>query len=23
YIDTGAVFCGRLTLVQIQGGDHA
>jgi serine/threonine protein phosphatase 1 len=22
YIDTGAVFCG-LTLVQIQGGDHA
>ncbi|EFD1997015.1 metallophosphoesterase [Klebsiella pneumoniae] len=23
YIDTGAVFCGRLTLVQIQGGEHA
>lgn len=23
YIDTGAVFCGRLTLVQIQGGAHA
>ncbi|MDK6831696.1 metallophosphoesterase [Klebsiella pneumoniae] len=23
YIDTGAVFCGRLTLVQIKGGDHA
>jgi serine/threonine protein phosphatase 1 len=23
YIDTGAVFCGRLTLVQVQGGDHA
>ena len=23
YIDTGAVFCGNLTLVQIQGGDHA
>lgn len=23
YIDTGAVFCGRLTLVQIQGDDHA
>lgn len=23
YIDTGAVFCGNLTLVQLQGGDHA
>ncbi|HCF8317217.1 TPA: metallophosphoesterase [Klebsiella pneumoniae] len=23
YIDTGAAFCGRLTLVQIQGGEHA
>ncbi|HCB1389369.1 TPA: metallophosphoesterase [Klebsiella pneumoniae] len=23
YIDTGAVFCDRLTLVQIQGGEHA
>ncbi|EPY4520183.1 serine/threonine-protein phosphatase 1 [Klebsiella pneumoniae] len=23
YIDTGAVFCGRLTLVQIQGGAYA
>lgn len=23
YIDTGAVFCGRLTLVQIQGDEHA
>ncbi|HCD6001649.1 TPA: metallophosphoesterase [Enterobacter hormaechei] len=23
YIDTGAVFCGNLTLVQVQGGDHA
>ena len=23
YIDTGAVFCGNLTLVQIQGGAHA
>ncbi len=22
YIDTGAVFCGNLTLVQVQGGDH-
>lgn len=23
YIDTGAVFCGNLTLVQVQGGAHA
>lgn len=23
YIDTGAVFCGNLTLVQVQGGSHA
>lgn len=23
YIDTGAVFCGNLTLIQVQGGDHA
>ncbi|MDU7196976.1 MAG: metallophosphoesterase [Enterobacteriaceae bacterium] len=23
YIDTGAVFCGNLTLVQVQGGGHA
>ena len=23
YIDTGAVFGGRLTLLQVQGGDHA
>lgn len=23
YIDTGAVFCGNLTLVQVQGGNHA
>ncbi|NRF76637.1 metallophosphoesterase [Citrobacter braakii] len=23
YIDTGAVFCGNLTIVQVQGGDHA
>ncbi|MGF2447945.1 serine/threonine protein phosphatase [Klebsiella sp. 3-N_Kleb.] len=22
YIDTGAVFCGNLTLVKVQGGDH-
>lgn len=22
YIDTGAVFCGNLTLIQVQGGDH-
>lgn len=23
YIDTGAVFCGNLTLLQLQGGEHA
>lgn len=23
YIDTGAVFCGNLTICQLQGGDHA
>ncbi|MSD77530.1 serine/threonine protein phosphatase, partial [Escherichia coli] len=23
YIDTGAVFCGNLTLVKVQGGEHA
>ena len=23
YIDTGAVFCGNITLVQVQGGEHA